>query len=183
MFFKRTKPRRRIGLFGGSFNPPHIGHTAICRWVFDRGLVDELWVIPCFLHPFEKELLPFEDRLAMCKLAFGKLQLRIRVLDVERQLGGTSYTIKTIRHLELLHPHDDLFLITGDDVREQQAQWRDYEQITDIVDLIRVPRGQGSPIPDVSSTQVRERLALHEPVADLVEREVAVYIVTKGLFR
>lgn len=183
MFFRREKPRRRVGLFGGSFNPPHVGHSAICRWVFDRGLLDELWVIPCFIHPFGKELLPFEDRLAMCKLAFAKIQLPISVLDIERQLGGKSYTIKTVRHLELLHPRDDLFLITGDDVREQQAAWHDFGKITDIVDLIRVPRGAGSPIPDVSSTQIRERLAMNEPIAGLIEPEVAVYIVTKGLFR
>jgi nicotinic acid mononucleotide adenylyltransferase len=119
----------------------------------------------------------------MCRLAFQKLSLPIRILDIERTLGGVSYTVRTINKLREQNPHERMFLVTGDDVRDQQGQWHDFDKIKDLVELIRVPRGPKSPIPDVSSTQIRERLTMKEPIAELVEREVAVYVVTKGLFR
>lgn len=174
---------KRVGLFGGSFNPPHVGHTKICHWLFDENLIDELWVIPCFIHPFGKDLLPFEDRVIMSRLAFYKLDHEIRVLDVERELGGTSYTLRTIEHLKEKEPKADFYLITGEDVGNQSEAWRDFDKIKELVKVIEVPRGKNSPIPDISSTEVRRRLAAGEPFASLVETEIAVYLVTRGLFR
>lgn len=177
------KDRRRVGLFGGSFNPPHIGHTVICRWLFKQGLVDELWVIPCFRHPLGKKLESFEHRLTMCRLAFLKLALPISIIDVEQKLGGVSYTLRTVEHLKGEYPHLRFLLVTGDDVQEQVGKWKEFGKIRKLVEVIRVPRGGGSPIPSVSSTFVRERMEHGKPYSDLVEREVAVYIITKGLFR
>lgn len=183
MVFGTKTPRRRVALFGGSFNPPHIGHSAICRWVFHRGLADEVWAIPCFDHPFGKRLAPFDHRLAMCRLAFMKLRLPIRVLDVERRLGGVSFSVRTIEHLRSLHPGVRFSLVTGGDVQGQAPAWRGFERIRGQVDLIPIPRGEGSPIPDVSSTEVRRRIEAGEPYRDLIEPEIAIYIVTKGLYR
>jgi len=175
--------RERVALFGGSFNPPHIGHTAICKWLFSRGLVDQVWVIPCFQHPFNKELESFEDRLAMCRLAFGKLMLPIRVIEVEGELGGVSHTLRTILHLMTANPNLRFNLVSGGDVRSQFRDWHQFDRIRELVDIISVQRGEESPIPDVSSTEVRRRLGKGEAFADLVETEVAVYIITKGLYR
>ncbi|MFH0799173.1 MAG: nicotinate-nicotinamide nucleotide adenylyltransferase [Pseudomonadota bacterium] len=183
MIFSGKERRKRVGLFGGSFNPPHLGHSVICRWLFAQDLVDELWMIPCFIHPFGKELLPFEDRLAMCRLAFTKLGPKVQVTDVEQRLGGTSYTLRTVEHLKAGYPDFRFSLVTGGDVSEEASGWREFDRIREQVEIIRIPRGQGSPIPDISSTEVRRRLDAREPFADLVEKEVAVYIVTKNLFR
>lgn len=183
MIFGSKQVRKRVGLFGGSFNPPHVGHTAICKWLFEHGLVDRLWVVPCYIHPFGKKLAPFADRLAMCRMAFSKLTLPIEVQDVERELGGTSYTLGTIRHLMALHPEVRLLLVTGEDVGGETDKWQDFDKIRELVEIVRVPRGPNSPIPDVSSTQVRELVESRKSVVGLVESEVAIYIVTKALFR
>ena len=183
MVFGRTNVRKRVGLFGGSFNPPHIGHTAICKWLFARGIVDELWIVPCFIHPFDKGLTPFKDRLVMCQLAFRKLHLPIEVLDVERELGGVSHTLRTVEHLKSKHPDLRLYLVTGQDIEQETEEWHGFDTIRELVEIVRIPRGSGSSIPDVSSTEVRRRIDVGEPFADQVENEVAVYIVTKGLYR
>lgn len=183
MIFKKDNIRKRVALFGGSFNPPHRGHTEIIKWLFARGIVDEIWVIPCFIHPFGKELLPFKDRLAMCDLAFKKLRLPIHILDVEQRLGGTSYTLRTVEVLKAENPDVRFLLVTGDDVQEETTKWQAFGRIRDLVEIVHIPRGPTSPIPDISSTDIRRRVEGGEPFAGLVEKEVAVYIITKGLFR
>ena len=178
-----AKPDRYVALFGGSFNPPHLGHSAICRWLFSEMKVDEVWVIPCLIHPFDKELAPFEHRLAMCKLVFPKLLLPIRILDVEEKLGGVSHTLRTIEHLRAQVPDVRFALVIGDDIEAEAHKWHHFDRIRELVDLIRVPRGAGSPIPDVSSTEIRHRMRRRKPYIDLVGKEIAVYIATKALYR
>lgn len=182
MVFQSEK-RRRVAIFGGSFNPPHIGHTAICKWLFNRGFVDEIWVIPCFMHPFGKELAPYEHRLAMVRLAFCKLMMPIKILEVEKELGGVSYTLRTVEYLRKLNPDIIFHLVTGSDVEEEIEKWKDFDKIKDLAAIIRVPRGDRSIIPDVSSTEVRDKIHYGGSYRDLVETQVAVYIITKGLYR
>ncbi len=182
MGFFRKKPRR-IALFGGSFDPPHIGHSEICRWCFKHNHFDELWIIPCYHHPLGKQLISFDDRLAMCRLAFGKLNLPLQVLDVERRLGGKSHTLRTILQLMADHPEDIFTLITGGDIDREKRKWHEFEKIHDLVQIVSIPRGEHSPIPDVSSTRVRWLISENESFTDLVEKEVAIYIITKTLYR
>src|SRR4051812_26752381 len=63
----------RVAIFGGSFNPPHVGHQLAALWVLETAGVDELWFVPAFVHPFEKALAPFEDRRRMCERAAAAL--------------------------------------------------------------------------------------------------------------
>ncbi|MFH1830585.1 MAG: nicotinate-nicotinamide nucleotide adenylyltransferase [Pseudomonadota bacterium] len=179
----KTKKRNRVALFGGSFNPPHIGHTAICKWLIDRDIADEVWVIPCFIHPFDKRLAPFEHRLEMCKLALSKLRVPLRVLDIEQALGGKSWTLRTIEHLIKQNPGVEFSLITGGDIESEFENWQSFERIKQLIDIIRIPRGKGSPIPNVSSTDIRGRIRMGLPYKNLVETEIAVYIITKALYR
>jgi len=181
--FETTPPKKRVGIFGGSFNPPHRGHTEIVKWLFARGIIDELFVIPCFLHPFDKELLPFEDRFAMCRLAFDKLGFKVTVSDIEKKLGGKSFTLRSIQTFQLRYPDARFYLITGSDVAMERAKWHRFDEIESLVEIVRLPRGLQSPIPPISSTEIRERLEARQPYADLLEPEVAVYIITKGLFK
>lgn len=176
------RSRRRVALFGGSFNPPHIGHSAICRWLISGDLVDYIWVIPCYVHPFDKELADFDHRLAMCKLAMGKHLLPITTLDIERKLGGVSHTLRTIRHLKEAYPKVNFFLVRGGDVQEQSHEWYKFDEVEKLVNIIDIPRSEDSPIPNISSTDIRRRIVNGEQYKDLVEREVAVYIITKGLY-
>jgi len=176
--------RRRVAIFGGSFNPPHKGHAEIIKWIFMKGQAEEVWVIPCYEHPLGKDLAPFADRMAMAKLAFAKLSLPVQVSDVEEQLGGESRTLVTIEHLVDRNPDKRFILVVGEDIDGEADKWHRFDKIKALVDVMKVPRGPGSPIPDVSSTGVREAIASGDTSwRQMVEPEVAVYIVTKALYR
>src|ERR1041384_419210 len=96
----------RIALFGGSFNPPHVGHQLAALYVLETAAVDELWFVPAFRHPFDKPLADFEDRMTMCQRAAAALGPRVRVSDIERALGGPSRTLRTVQTLVQRHPAD-----------------------------------------------------------------------------
>lgn len=174
---------KRVGIFGGSFNPPHIGHVAICEWLFAKDLVDEVWIVPCFIHPFGKHLAPFEDRYNMCLFAFRDIGPKVVVSKIEKFLGGTSHTIRTIRHLINGNFGCEFSLVTGGDIQMQTKEWLDFAEIKKLVPIIAIPRGPKSPIPDISATEVRRRIDASESIIDLVPREVAVYIITHRLYR
>lgn len=173
---------KRVAIFGGSFNPPHVGHAAICRWLMELNRFDEIWIIPCFIHPLGKFLIPFDDRLQMCKLAFSKLNLPIKVLEVEKELGGESFTLRTVQHLRKIHPLYRFSFVIGSDVNNEEKLWHRFNMIKELVEIIRVPRGEKSPIPDVSSTVIRHRIGNGLGYRDLIEPEVAIYIVTKAIY-
>src|ERR1700710_25515 len=106
----------RIALYGGSFNPPHLGHELAAFYVLETANVDQLWFVPCFQHAFEKALQPFEDRFRMCELAAAALGPRARVSDIERELGQASRTLRTLRALEARHPGDTFVEVIGADL-------------------------------------------------------------------
>jgi nicotinate-nucleotide adenylyltransferase len=175
--------KKRIALFGGSFNPPHTGHTEICRWLAGPGSFDEVWVVPCFAHPLGKHLIPFDDRLRMCELAFAKLGLPIEILDIERELGGESRTLRTVVELMKRHPTYRFALAVGGDIGEQEEHWHRFDRIAELVDIVRIPRGGDSHIPDVSSTELRRLIGKGHQYNDMVEPEVADYISKNLLYK
>ncbi len=175
--------KARVVLFGGSFNPPQVGHTAICRWLIDEGLAREIWIIPCFIHPFGKGLAPFEDRFEMCRLAFEKLGLPLRILDIEKRLGGASFTLRTVENLRRENPGTDFGFVVGWDIEAELASWKDIDRIRGLVEIVKVQRGDGSHIPDVSSTEIRRLVREGGKWREMVEPEVADYIEAKGLYR
>ncbi len=130
----------RIALFGGSFNPPHLGHQLAALYVLETAGVDELWLVPTFQHPFDKALEPFEDRLAMCRLAADALGPRARVTDVERELGDESRTLRTVRALQARHPEHRFALVIGADLVAETATWYGAEELRATVPFIVVGR-------------------------------------------
>ena len=92
-----------VGVFGGSFNPPHLAHVLALAVVLARFDVEKLLVVPTYRHPFAKSLAPYEDRVRMCELAMGFLP-RVEISRVEEELGGESRTLRTIEHLHAQHP-------------------------------------------------------------------------------
>ncbi len=174
--------RKRVGIFGGSFDPPHMGHVEICRYLLDHNDVDEIWVVPCFKHPFMKAMAPFEDRLMMCRFAFGQFGNKVKVMDVEKRLGDISYSLRTVEHLQGENPDIKFSLIMGSDTAKDTSSWKDAEKIRGIVPFLTVPRGPKSHIPDISSTNVRNCIKDGKRFVELVPTDVAVYIVTHGLY-
>jgi nicotinate-nucleotide adenylyltransferase len=105
----------RVAVFGGSFNPPHLGHVLACSLVLATEDLDRVLVVPAYQHPFAKALAPFDDRVAMCELAMGSLR-GVEVSRVEEELGGESRTLRTLEHLSQQHPDWQWHLIIGADV-------------------------------------------------------------------
>lgn len=171
-----------IGIFGGSFNPPHVGHADICRHLLGNNIVDEIWIVPCFQHPFNKPLAPFDDRLTMCRFAFQEFKRRASVSDVERRLGGVSHTVRTIRHFRKQYPRNNFSLIIGADISDEKEDWKDFREIKEMADLIELPRGKDSFITDISSSEIRKKIKNGEEYSKFIANPVAVYIVTHGLY-
>ncbi len=182
----------RVALFGGSFNPPHVAHQLAALYVLETQPIDELWVIPCFLHPFEKALERFEDRFRMCELMAEPLGARVRVSDVERRLGGESRTLNTVRTLQSEHPGTEFHVVIGSDLVEETGRWFGAEELRRRTSFIVVGRtGFAGPegwdaapvsLPPVSSTEVRERLRTGKPIDPLVPRRVLDYVRERGLY-
>lgn len=190
----------RVALFGGSFNPPHIGHQLLALAVLETQPVDQLWMIPCFRHPFDKALAPYEDRMAMCRRAMQALGERAQVSDVEGQLGGESRTLLTVLELRRAHPDIEFQLVIGADLVDEVPSWYGAEKLRALVSFIVVGRGGFGgqkdqdgrtsfpelqdvvEMPAVSSRQVRRLLAQREPVDALVPRLVLDYIRERKLY-
>ncbi|HEY0711499.1 MAG TPA: nicotinate (nicotinamide) nucleotide adenylyltransferase [Polyangia bacterium] len=180
----------RVALFGGSFNPPHLGHQLVALSVLETQPVDELWFVPCYKHPFEKALAPFAHRLAMCRLAAAALGPRARVSTVEEQLGGESRTLLTVKALKAEHPDTAFQLVIGADLEAEIATWYGAEELQRLISFIVIgragfPSTGGIEMPAVSSTDVRERLArggADDAVAALVPRSVLDYIRAHRLY-
>ena len=116
----------RTGIFGGSFNPPHKGHKEALRAFISTCALDRVYVIPSFVSPHKSApefSASFEDRIAMCALAFDDMSCEVVFSDVERELfdltGKKSYTVNTLEKLGLDHP----YLFVGSDMFFTLESW------------------------------------------------------------
>lgn len=146
---------KKIALFGGSFNPPHLGHYEIARRIAKRKGIDEVWVLPVFRHPFGKKLTPFPKRFHECRKFFKGLGAKVKVKDLEKRLGGKSWTVRLVDYLQEKYPDADFSFILGGDTYRQRGLWKEYNRLRKKVRFVVFPRGPKSPIPDVSSTEIR----------------------------
>jgi nicotinate-nucleotide adenylyltransferase len=181
-----------IGVFGGSFNPPHLSHVLALAVVLARFDVEKLLVVPSYQHPFAKSLAPYEDRVKMCELAMGWLP-KVEISRVEEELGGESKTLRTIEHLKSKYPDKPFRFVMGADIMVESAKWYRFDRITELAPPIvlgRVgidfPNAPAPVLPDISSTEVRAKLASGESnlghIAELVPRTVIDYARTKRLY-
>jgi nicotinate-nucleotide adenylyltransferase len=181
----------RVALFGGSFNPPHVAHLMAMLLVLETQPVDELWMIPTFRHAFGKELAPFEDRLEMCRRAARPLGPRVRISEVERDLGqAQSRSYDTVVELGRRHPGASFRLVVGEDILAERHAWHRWDDLAALAPPIvlgRAGRGDGSAgrvaLPAVSSTEARARVARGQSAVPLVPRAVMDYIAERGLYR
>ena len=186
---------RRVAIYGGSFNPPHIAHQMVALYVLETEPVDELWFVPACRHAFGKPLAPFLDRVSMCELAAGALGPRAKVSDIEAAIGGESRTLRTIRRLQELWPDHAFSLVIGADLVTEVPSWQGGAELQATVPFIVVGRGgvadaEGAgegrerlAMPAVSSSGVRERLAAGQSVERLVPRRVLDYIYERKLYQ
>ncbi|HXU69099.1 MAG TPA: nicotinate (nicotinamide) nucleotide adenylyltransferase [Polyangia bacterium] len=177
----------RVAIYGGSFNPPHVAHQLALTYVLATGHVDEVWMVPTFKHPFDKQLAPFSDRATMCELA-AKPFKAVRVVRIEEELGGESFTLRTMRALMERHRDHRFSLVIGADLLAERERWHGWPELKELVPFVVVgregaPESGGIALPAVSSTIVRERVGRGESIDALVASDVADYIRARGLYR
>lgn len=127
----------RIAILGGSFDPPHLGHLLIARQVLERLPFDEVWLMPCYRHDFDKVLSDPSHRLAMTKLLEDK---HIKTSDFEIKKKGIARTIYTLRELEKVQPKDTFSFIIGSDQLPDFHKWDEWQNLIEEFGLIIFPR-------------------------------------------
>ncbi|WP_238554233.1 nicotinate-nucleotide adenylyltransferase [Geomicrobium sp. JCM 19038] len=133
--------RKKVGILGGTFDPPHYGHLVLAEQVLDQTEVNEIWFMPTNVPPHKKNegMATKEQRLKMAELAI-KDQERFIVSDVEFERSGPSYTIDTIAKLHRAYPDDTFFFIIGGDMVNQLEDWYKIEQLKKLVTFIVAER-------------------------------------------
>ena len=109
----------RVGILGGTFDPPHLSHLAMARIVFDAGLVDTVLMVPCFRHAFGKEPASFENRLEMCREMTRGIEF-INVSDAERELATPGRTLALVELLQKKDVSSSFRLIVGGDIYRER---------------------------------------------------------------
>jgi nicotinate-nucleotide adenylyltransferase len=189
----------RIGLLGGSFDPPHNGHLLAASDAFEALLLDRLVFIPASVQPLKAghETAAPERRLAMTRLLVGD-DARFGVDAMEIDRGGLSYTVDTLSAFAAESPSAELFWLVGADVVRSFAQWREPQRITELATVVVLQRTDETPdlasIPgtprrlatrrvDISSTDIRRRVKEGKSIRGFVPDAVAEYIAAHRLYR
>ena len=170
---------KRIGIFGGTFNPVHYGHLIAAQTVGVELKLDETVFVPCAHppHKTERELAPAKDRLSMVRLAV-RGHKKFSVSDAEIRRGGISYTVDTARHFHRLYPREQIFFIIGEDGIQGLDSWKNIDGILNILSFIAVNREQCP----VSSSQIRQRIKRAQSIKDLTPDAIAKYIYKHRLY-
>ncbi len=193
----------RIGVFGGTFDPPHIGHLILAADACDALRLDRLIFVPAAAQPFKVEtpaVASPADRLEMVRLAVGD-DPRYAVEDTEIRREGLSYMVDTLEEIARQNGAAELFLLIGRDTLSGFSGWKQPERIGQLATLAVIERqGPGSSGDegraaakgvveistrrvDVSSTEIRERLASGKSVRGFVSEPVERFIIARGLYR
>ena len=191
----------RIGVFGGTFDPPHVGHLLLAADAREALQLDRLIFIPAATQPFKLGTPPVasgQDRLEMVRLAVAD-DANYAVDDAEINRRGLSYTVDTLEHLSERFKGAQLFLLMGQDALAGFPQWRNPVRIRELATLAAMERS-GTPGPrsevaaegvvtvstrcvDVSSTEIRERRRAKKSIKGFVPESVERFIEARGLYR
>ena len=192
------KGKRRVALYGGSFNPPHVGHVLGVVYALSTAPIDEVVVVPVYRHPFAKNLAPYTERLRMCELAVGWIP-HVTISRVEEELGGESLTLRTIEHLVATRPDWSIRLLVGSDVLGDLPKWHRWDRIAELAPplvlgragfdatnagVTWVGREGAEMLPRVSSSEIRSAIASSDvdSVRALVPASVLDHIAAKRLY-
>lgn len=202
----------RIGILGGSFDPVHLGHLGVARAVADALALDRVRLMPAAQAPLRDASVRAsgEQRAAMLRLALAELaesegERRLEVDETELRRGGVSYTVDTLRALRSARPADEFIWIVGADQLARLGHWREPEELARLAEWaayarpgfawanlaepavrgLRVLRVEpaGGALWDVSSSDIRARLARGEDVRGRLPDKVVEYIRENGLYR
>ncbi len=200
----------RLGIYGGSFDPVHLGHLLVAENCREQQKLDEVWFIPAAISPHKTHAAPAEahHRLEMLKLAIGGYEpFRLSTLEIDR--GGVSYTVDTLEALHGEDPNREMFLILGADALDDLPKWKEPRRICELAIPLVVRRAY-APDPDfsvlanlmtherivaaqaaqvnmapigIASSDIRRRVAAGKSIRFRTSRAVEKYIETHGLYQ
>jgi nicotinate-nucleotide adenylyltransferase len=195
----------RLGIFGGSFDPVHNAHLAIARACQRQAKLDEVWFTPTAIQPLKQKGPRATDahRLEMLRLAMGN-EPSWRVCTIEIDRGGFSYTVDTLRQIHEELPDAELFFLIGADALQDVGKWKEpreifrmaaplvvcragqpaanFEQLKLLCTAATQPQSIEMPATDVSSSEIRRRVAAGESIDNLVPNTVAEFITQHRLY-
>ena len=190
----------RLGVLGGTFDPPHVGHLLAASDAFEALSLDRLLFVPAKVPPFKSRTVQAsaDQRQHMLELTLGD-DPRFQASRIELDRDGLSFTVDTLEALQRETPGGSLFMLIGEDLASQIASWRDAARIADlakIVVLVRATPGTQSALEstlpmlrlatrriELSSTEIRERVKAGRPIHGFVTDAVAAFINAAGLYR
>ncbi len=190
------QPRpKKLGIFGGTFDPPHFGHVQICKAAVKSLSLDELVVVVAN-DPWQKSATvqaTAPDRLAMAKAAFDTID-RVTVSDIEILRGGRSYMIETLE--AFASTEHEMYLILGDDAASKLSTWHRAADLAELATVAAVARGGELSLPgppfrcltidverfDCQSSQIREMVASGDPIGNFVPAEVILEVAQRHLY-
>ncbi|WP_332633478.1 nicotinate-nucleotide adenylyltransferase [Halalkalibacter flavus] len=189
---------KKIGLFGGTFNPPHLGHLLFAQEVLVEFELDEIWFIPVNVPPHKEsdDLASNQDRVDMLVGATDDHeQFYVNTIELERE--GPSYTIDTMRQLKQLYPTYEFYFLIGGDMIEYLPKWEKVDELLELVTFIGVKR-PGSSVDttnyakqvrllemaqvDISSTAIRKRVQEGKPITYMVPNSVEALVKERELY-
>ena len=188
----------RIGIFGGSFDPVHLGHQLVAQAAREELELDRVFFVPAAQSPFkpDRQLAPAKVRAAMLRLALaGKTWAEIDLQEIER--GGVSYSIDTVSNFRTRFPKAELFYLIGADHVGQLPKWRNSAELARVATFVVIPRPGEEPVAPpqgfklqwlrgfpvtISASEIRERVKRELPVEVLVGPVVAEAIRNNGLY-
>lgn len=190
-----NKKKKSVGIYGGTFNPPHIAHLIAAQQVLDQLGLDEIWFLPNNIPPHvdKKETISAMDRIEMVRLAIeDNSKFKLDLTDINR--GGVSYTFETMKMLTEANPTIDFYFIIGGDMVEYLPKWKKIDELINMVKFVGVCRPGyekvskypviwvNSPELEISSTDIRKKVMNKQTIKYLVPKKVEEYIQKEGLY-
>ncbi|MBF8250240.1 MAG: nicotinate-nucleotide adenylyltransferase, nicotinate-nucleotide adenylyltransferase [Candidatus Levybacteria bacterium] len=197
----------KIAILGGSFDPPHNGHVAIANRLLKLLNFDQVWLMPCYQHPFNKNLSAPNIRFEMTKFLENAL---VKVSDLEIKKKTISYSIDALKFLAKTRPQDNFSWIIGTDQVGSFTKWKNWQKIIDNFQLIIVPRTEyekaekqlqniktkvshpeniflidrkNFPPIYISSRLIRQEIKESKSISNMVPKNVEKYIIQGKLYR
>ena len=187
----------RIGIYGGSFDPPHYGHKKIAEFVTEKLSLDKLLIVPVGIASHGKNnLTSSADRMKMCEMTFRNIK-NVCISSIEIDMEGVSYTYKTLEAVMKNFGEDnEYFEIIGEDSANYFDKWKEYEKILELSTVVVLRRKGFKNIVnsskivtvdnsyfDISSTEIKEKIKNGEDVSDFLDKETEKFIKEKKLYK
>jgi nicotinate-nucleotide adenylyltransferase len=195
-----------ITLFGGAFNPPHLGHLIVVQQAFELITdMDELWILPCYRHTFQKHLAPTKHRLEMTKLLLKefatrrsalKKSIKIDTTEIDYKLSGETYEATKI--FKRKYPQYTFSFLMGTDNLKDFKKWGNWQKLLKEMHFYVYPRAgyqnsikfpnmtllksETQVVTNISSTLIRRRIQISQPITHLIQESILDYLRSNNLY-